>query len=44
LNSSGQAMLSKTWTTAGTHKIKVKYNGDANFDPIASAVITETVT
>ncbi|HEV8000773.1 MAG TPA: Ig-like domain repeat protein, partial [Planctomycetaceae bacterium] len=44
LNGSGQAMLPKTWTTAGAHKIKVKYSGDANFDPIASAVITETVT
>jgi hypothetical protein len=44
LNSSGQATLTKTWTTAGTHKIKVKYNGDANFNSISSAVWTETVT
>jgi hypothetical protein len=33
-----------TWTTAGTHNIKVKYNGDADFDTITSAILTETVT
>jgi hypothetical protein len=44
LNSSGQATLNRTWNTAGTHKIKVKYNGDANFATITSAILTETVT
>lgn len=44
LNSSGQATLTMTWTTAGTHNIKVKYNGDADFDTITSAILTETVT
>ncbi len=44
LNGSGQAMLTKTWTTAGTHKIKVKYNGDSNFNSVTSGVFTETVT
>jgi hypothetical protein len=44
LNSSGEATLTKTWKTAGTYQIKVKYNGDANFNSITSSLMTETVT
>jgi len=44
LNGSGQATLTITWKTTGTHNIKVKYSGDLNFDTITSSVMTETVT
>jgi hypothetical protein len=44
LNSSGQATLTKTWKTAGTYQIKVKYNGDAHFGSVTSGMMTETVT
>jgi hypothetical protein len=44
LNSSGQATLTVSWKTAGTHDITVKYNGDSNFDTVTSSGWTETVT
>jgi plastocyanin len=39
LNSSGQATLTKTWKTAGTYQIKVKYNGDAHFGSVTSGMM-----
>jgi hypothetical protein len=44
LNSNGQATFTMSWKVAGTHKIKVVYSGDADFDTVTSAALTETVT
>jgi hypothetical protein len=44
LDDTGQATLTMTWTTAGTHKIKAVYSGDMDFKSSTSSVLTETVT
>lgn len=44
LNADGQATLTISWKTAGTHQIRVDYNGDANFDTVTSNTLTVSVT
>jgi hypothetical protein len=42
--SGGVAQLTYAFTVIGEHKIKAVYNGDADFLPGTSAVLTETIT
>jgi co-chaperonin GroES (HSP10) len=43
LDSSGQATLSTSSLTAGSHSITVEYQGDANFNTGASSALTQQV-
>jgi hypothetical protein len=40
---SGQAMLTTSFPSLGTHNITATYEGDANFHPSTSAVMSQTV-
>ena len=42
--SGGVAQLTFKFTVIGKHKITAVYNGDTNFLPGTSAVLTETIT
>jgi hypothetical protein len=44
LDNTGKASLAISSLTAGTHPITVAYAGDANFQPSASSIVTQTVT
>jgi hypothetical protein len=43
LDGSGNATISNSLLTAGTHSITVQYAGDGNFSAVTSAAITQTV-
>jgi Pro-kumamolisin, activation domain/Bacterial Ig-like domain (group 3)/FG-GAP-like repeat len=44
LDSSGLAKYASGDLSAGTHEITASYSGDANFAPVLSSVLTQTIT
>ena len=41
--SSGAALATNTWSSAGSHSVTVAYDGDSNFNTSTSSTLTQTV-